>query len=235
MAQFTGQNMCDEIAFRLGGRGGAANAAGAGSILQYLNMMHLLIDSSASWRWTLSFSSGLTPDTAGHLPPNKFGQMNPGKKVSVFNSSDQSPVSMVDQDSYPASAQGYTGVNATSYNTFRVAVEAFGGNNLGALWLYPALASPVNVDVYYHTVVLALAYGSFPAEWPYSEMDDLLMDWTEAKMKRVLGMAGWDTLWADCLGRLAEMRKIYTTERENIGPQDEATSDRVKKNKVGRA
>jgi hypothetical protein len=236
MAQFTGQNMCDEIAFRLANRL-PANGTGAGSILQYLNLMYLLIDSSASWRWSLLWASAIMPDTLGHLPPNTLGsQMNPGKKVSVFNSADKSPVVMVDQDSYPSSSQGYAGVNTTSYNTFRVAVELFGGNNLGAIWLYPVLASPVAVDVYYHQNPLPIVYSVYVAtNWPYSEMDDLLIDWTEAKIKRVLGLAGWDVLWADCLSRLGEMRKIYSTERENIGPQDEATGERDEKNKVGRA
>jgi hypothetical protein len=238
MAQFTGQNMCDEIAFRISNRL-PANGTGAGSILQYLNLMYLLIDSSASWRWSLQGGGGanaLMPDALGHIPANTFSQMNPGKKVSVFNSSDKSPVMLVDQDSYPASSQGYAGTIATVYNTFRVSVALFGGNNLGELWLYPVLASPVAVDVYYHQIPYAIVSSAYVAtNWPYSEMDDLLMDWTEAKIKRVLGMAGWDALWADCLGRLGEMRKIYTTERENIGPQDEATGERDEKNKVGRA
>ena len=229
MALLNGQVLCDEVAWRIQNRI-AANSTGAGSIINFANDCLGLISSAASWMWDeIAVQPPVTVGTGMLVTP--ITGMDVGKKISVFDPVNLQPIVRVAQDDYQSSAQGYTGVVATSYNTFRLTVDP--STFVGTLQLYPPIAG--NVLIYYHQTPPVLVYGSSPTvRWGVQEMDDLLKDWTEAKVKQKLGMAGWDTLWADCIGRVGELRKMYSTERENTGPDDEAKSLVADKNSVGR-
>ena len=227
----SGQNVCDEVAFRIMNRL-PANGTGAGSIINFTNDCLGLITSSGSWVWDQT--SVLATAGASLLSTlSGFGNVDVGKKISIFDSITGAPIVRVTQDDYSASASGYIGVqSSTSYNTFRTLIDSF--NSAGTAELFPASAS-ANVDVYYHKLMTPLLYAGSPTvRWTVAEMDDLLKDWTTAKAMKWLELSGWDVTWADCLGRLGELRRMYTTEREDMGPEDEAKKAVIEKNAVGR-
>lgn len=226
MAQLNGQNVCDEVAFRIANRL-AANGTGAGSIINYTNDILGLIGSAASWVWDQT--SIINTDQAGLL---SLTNCDHGKKISIFDTASKQPIVRVDQDDYSASGAGYVGTDNT-YNTFRLQVNTFITND-ALIQLFPTTATG-NVDIYYHFTQPVLTYGSSPTvRWTVSAMDALLKDWVTAKVKMVLGLSGGEAEWGDCMGRIKEFRRMYTTERENTGPEDEAASERQSKNSVGR-
>lgn len=228
MALLNGQTLCDEVAWRIQNRL-AASGTGAGSIINYANDVLGLISSAGSWVFDQTSILNFDP-TSGVIT-----NMDVGKKISAFNFSTGTPVVRVDQDDYKSSSAGYVGTG-NDFNTFRIQVDASGGTYAGTIQTFPNGNGINMLDIYYHLIPPTLVYGPSPTvRWTIQEMDDLLKDWTEAKVKQKLGMAGWDTLWADCLGRVKELRKMYTTERINTGPQDEAAGNMAEKNSVGRS
>lgn len=229
MALLTGQNVCDEVAFRISHRL-AANGSGAGSIINFTNDTLGLICSAGSWVFDQTSSLGTNVTNGIAI----LSTMDVGKKISVFETSTGAPIVRATQDDYTSSYSGYVGVaSATSFNTFRTLVNSGGLTYEGMILLLPPITG--TIDVYYHFVPPTLVYGASPTvRWTIPEMDDLLKDWATAKTMKWLGMSGWDLTWADCMGRLAELRRMYTTEREDMGPEDEAKSVRMEKNVVGR-
>lgn len=225
MANLSGQNVCDEVAFRISNRL-AANGSGAGSLINFTNDCLGLITASASWVWDQTSAINIASSSLAFLV-----NIDVGKKISLFNTSSKTPIVKVSQDEYLSSSAGYINTG-TDWNSFRTQWDSFG--SVGLVELFP-LGGAGSVDIYYSMIPPVLVYGATPTvRWNSTEMDDLLKDWTTAKAMKWLGMAGWDVTWADCLGRLAEMRRMYTTERIDMGPEDEAKSA-VAEKQLGRA
>lgn len=228
MANLSGQNVCDEVAFRISNRL-AANGTGAGSIINFTNDILGLISSAGSWVWDQTSITGATPANLLAL-----SNCDVGKKISIFNSLTGTPVGRVTQDEYASSSVGYVGIGATpDWNTFRTTFDSFSQTGIVQLFGDPSAAG--NVDIYYHLLPPTLVYGASPTvRWTSTEMNDLIKDWTTAKSMQWLNLAGWDAAWVDCKGRLGELRRMYTTERIDMGPEDEAKGAMAEKNTVGR-
>lgn len=233
MANLNGQQVCDEVAWRIANRL-AANGTGAGSIINFTNDILGLIGSASSWVWDQT-SQANTPSIGGIL--SGLANLDLGKKISVFNQ-DGTPVEKIDQAAYLSAAQGYVGVNSQfplSYNVFRTLVDSIDPSII-YIQLYPALSPAWFVTAYYHYTQPVLVYGANPTvRWTISAMDALLKDWVTAKVKMTLGMSGGEAEWGDCMGRIKEFRRMYTTERENTGPEDEAATEVQSKQTIGRA
>lgn len=230
MANLNGQQVCDEVAWRIANRL-AASGTGAGSIINFTNDILGLIGSAASWEWDQQVSSA-TPTAAGFI--NGITSLDIGKKMSLFNT-DGTPIEKIDQAAYLTGAQGYVGVNSTtSYNAFFVLWDQ--GGLVPFIQVVPPLAAVPTVSVYYHLTQPVLVYGANPTvRWTISAMDALLKDWVTAKVKMTIGMSGGEAEWGDCMGRIKEFRRMYTTERENTGPEDEAATEVQSKQTIGRA
>ena len=228
-AILNGQNVCDEVAFRIANRL-PANGTGAGSIINFTNDILGLIGASASWIWdkqaTYSVSVPASPSIVS------LGTADLGKKIAVFNSATQTPIVQVMQNDLGSSSAGYIGVGS-DLNAFTLSVDP--GTLLPFLLFYPPSIGGT-IDLFYHLCPPVLTYGVSPTvRWAgVYGMDALLKDWATAATKKYLELSGWDTSWADCLGRLGEFRRMYTTERENTGPADEATNAVQDKSTVGR-
>jgi hypothetical protein len=232
----SGQQVCDEVAWRIQNRI-AANSSGAGSIINFANDALGLISSAASWTWDQTTAGGVTPGSGtGFLPTGNTPTLDPGKKIACFNSNTLTAIVKVTQDDYEAVAAGYANVTGIEYNAFRLWTDSsFNGYAVG-LAFYPPLGPGQTVDVFYHLLPPVLVYGGSPTvRWTMPEMDALLKDWTTAIAMKWLSMSGWDTTWADCLGRVGEFRRKFTTERINTGPEDEAKGEVSEANTVGRA
>ena len=235
MAYLNGQNVCDEVAFRIANRL-PANGSGAGSIINFVNDAYGLIEAAASWFWDVSIYNAVTPTfimALGQYGYEMAGGVDFGKKISCFNTTTHAPIVRIMQDEIESASAGYTNADAT-WNAFSTVVNPVTINPV--ILFFPYGMSGM-VDIYVHLAVASnpLIYGSFPTvRWNIAAMDMLLKDWATAQTMKYLNMSGWDTLWADCMGRLGEFRRMYTTERENMGPEDEAPKVVQEKATVGR-
>ncbi len=236
MAGMNGQQVCDEVAFRIANRL-PANGSGAGSIINFTNDVYGLITSAAAWTWTQNTLQSLTPGGSGQLTATQLGSLDMGQKVSVWDHASGTPLVKMDQGEFIDTSAGYIGIGVSSYNGFIVTVDPLNAGG-GAIFLTPYQTNfpGVLVDVSFHYIPPLLVYGSSPTVgWGLeSAMDMLLKDWATANTMKYLGMSGWDTIWADCMGRLGEFRRMYTTVRENTGPEDEAAKAVQDKATIGR-
>lgn len=228
MALLNGQNVCDEVAWRIQNRI-AASSTGAGSLISMTNDALSLISSAGSWVWdTTSITNATALQCAPFVVP-----IDLGKKITVLNSLTSTPIVKITQDDNEAAGAGYANVTGTEYNVFRTYSDSVTGN--GGLLFYPNAVGG-NIDVFYHQLPPVLVYGAFPTvRWTVSQMDALLKDWTTAIAMKWLGMTGWDTNWADCLQRVGTLNRMYTTERINTGPEAETTAAVGEKNALGRS
>ena len=223
MALLNGQNVCDTVAFRISNRL-PANGTGAGSIIECANQALGLISSAASWVWEQQATSFLvaagTPVTGDGIT---LTGADTGKEIALFNSVNNTRIERSKTSDTLSGSFGYINTVSALYNTFRVAIVA-GINNDPIAWLYPGLgATGYNVYGIWHSTPPVLTYNSSPTVlWKPPAMDMLLIDLTEAIVKRVLGLAGWDVMYADCVKRIGEFRVTYSSQRENTGPDSES-------------
>jgi hypothetical protein len=217
MALLNGQNVCDTVAFRISNRL-AANGTGAGSIIECANLALGLISSAASWTWDQTVP--LVSITADISAP--IVGADPGKEIMFFNPNGTRIERTRASDFYSAS-QGYLNTQATSaYNTFFLVVDSGGSTYDPVVRFYPQRSYTGTLSAVVHLVPPVLVYGVSPTvRWTVKAMDQLLIDLTEAYVKRILGMAGWDILWSDCIKRISEFKTTYSSQRENTGPADE--------------
>jgi hypothetical protein len=229
----SGNTVCDEVAIRIANRL-AANGSGAGSIINFTNDALGLISAASSWVWDQTLATGILPVGGGLVSYTSVPNMDLGKKIAVWDSGTGVPIGRSDQGDYQSAGAGYVLPSSPIYNTFRVSTDSSTTNPI--LYMLPSGTSPSNVDISYHFMPPVLVYGPNPSvRWQISAMDALLKDWATAMTMQWLKMAGWDTLWADCLGRIKEFRRMYSTERENTGPEDESASEVQSKATIGRA
>ena len=227
MALLTGQNVCDEVAWRIQNRI-AANSSGAGSLISMTNDALGLISAAGSWVWDMTYSTNLNLTSISL----QFGVQPPdfGKKITLLNTATQTPIVRITQDDAGAAGAGYANVSGTDANAFMTYIT-FGNPQL---IIVPNVAA--TMDIYYHQLPPTLVYGASPTvRWSISEMDALLKDWTTAFAMKWCGLSGWDTTWADCIGRVGTLARMYTTERINTGPESETTAAVGEKNALGRA
>ncbi len=230
MALLNGQNVCDTVAFRVSNRI-AANSTGAGSIIECANLALGLISSAASWEWDQTSITVATPSDSYTLTGG-----DTGKEIAVFNSVNGTRIERAKtSDAYSAST-GYVnsgGAGGLLYNTYRLSVDSGGGTYDPNIVLFPSGVSG-NIKLIYHLVPPVLTYGAAPTvKWTVKAMDMVLIDLTEAYVKKVLGMAGWETTWSDCIKRISEFKTTYSAQRENTGPADE-TEESSKEKMMGR-
>lgn len=216
-----GQQITDEVYFRIGGR------LTTSQILPYVNRSLALIEAAGSYSWDFHLASG-TPVGGIFTPPSS---MDAGKKISVVNQATQTPVSKILQGDVGTTWKGYVDIQATEYNAFYV---LFNASVAATIQCLPANVSTV-VDVYYHDLPPVLTYGASPTlRWNTPWMDDVLIDFTEALLSRIFKWTGYAELEANAKARVIEAAKIYSTERINTGPLEEATTAEQEKQTVGR-
>lgn len=230
MANLNGQQVADEVAFRISNRLSASTA----QMMTYINDSLALITSAASWVWDQT--TFLAIGGSGG-PPATLTGCDPGKQISVFNSTTRTRVERVRAGEAFDSVAGYINVGQAApnfqINTYRLTTTP--PNSEPYLELYPTPGVGQTVDVIAHLKAPTLVYGSsVTVRWTVPEMDDLLRDLTESKVKRILGMAGWDILLADCRARIGEYKVMYSSERENTGTNDE-TKIVAEEKQTGRA
>ena len=213
-----GNTVCDEVAFRLSNRL-AANGTGAGSIINQANYALGLISSAASWVWDQSTPSlTLTSDISAPITG-----ADPGKEMQFFNANGTRIERVKASDAFSASVGYVNTQGATVYNTFYMITDGFGtGDPVIRFTPARAFTGAFPGFAIVHSRPPVLVYGASPnVRWTVPAMDMLLIDLTEASVKRFLGMAGWDILWSDCIKRISEFKVTYSSQRENTGPADE--------------
>jgi hypothetical protein len=217
VALLTGQNVCDEVALRISNRV-AANSSGAGSIINCANRVLGMIASAGSYSWEQTSDSASTTSDS-YSPAN----CDAGKEMAFFNANGTQIVRAKTSDTLTAAAN-FTGLpTANLYNTFRLSADTTGLTYQPKVFFFPQYGpTSISFTAIYHLIAPTLVYGASPTvQWIYPDMDMLLIDWTEAYVKKIYGMAGWGETWADCVKRVGEYRVTYASQRENTGPQVE--------------
>ncbi len=220
-------------------------------ITPYLQRALTLITAAASYRWDI-VNATPTPIayTAYSDQINNLTTLDLGKKIVLTHAptpggwQGSTPIVSVSQDEADETARGYldilgtSGTGATSpleYNAFYATVDT---NGVPMLELFPKLLVPVQVILRYHQLppVLNHALPLNPTvRWTTTWMDDLLVEFAEMEIKRILNMSGWEVLEKRCQAKLAEAKKIYSTERETTGPPDEVQAAVVERDQIGRS
>lgn len=153
-----------------------------------------------------------------------------GKKIAVFNSSNQTAVNRVSAGDAPASSAGYVSVGSGNWNTFAVIVSPT--TLLPGIKLYGA---GTTVDVYYHAPPPTLNNTtSSSVRWTLPQLDDLLLDYATLIVSDLLKQQVMPDFRASVAQRLAEFGSTYTTERQNTGRPQEVVEAIQEKNQVGR-
>ena len=220
-----GQTIADEVYFRINGRLTTAQ------IIPYVNRALNLISAAASWRWDKYTASGATA-TLGVYTPSPSYPIDPGKAITVYNATSSTPVAFMQQGDQGLLAAGYVDQSSTKeFNVFAISYTA----GVGAyLRLYPSSVTST-IDVTYHLLPPVLTYASSPTVyWDVQWMDDILIDYTEALISRILRWTGYAELEENARQRLIAAAKNYSTERINVGPLEEATTAVQEKESVGR-
>jgi len=226
MAFATGQQITDEVYFRIGGRLTTAQ------IVPYVNSSLALMAAAGSFKWEQVEVSGGTT-SVGLWSPSPSYPLDPGKKVSIFNSTSGSPIAMIHTDDIALASKGYVDQLGPSaeFNAFRISYIPGTG---AYLQCYPTTATG-KVDVIYHVLPPTLAYAATPTVlWDTPWMNDILVDYTEALLSRIFKWTGYQELEANAKSRLIEAAKDYSTERINTGPLEEAATAEQEKQTVGR-
>jgi hypothetical protein len=218
MANLSGQNVCDTVAFRISNRL-AANGSGAGSIIECANLALGLISSAASWTWDQTSSGGLTVVSDS----TTMTGADIGKEFAFFNVSSGTRIERARaSDTFSASTAYLNAQSATAYNTYRLSVDSFSGDAFAYFFPTRSYTGNTQVSGVWNLVPPVLVYGASPTvRWNIKAMDQLLIDLTEAYVKKILGMAGWDTTWSDCIKRIGDFRITFSEQRENTGPDIE--------------
>jgi hypothetical protein len=214
-----GQNVCDTVAFRISNRL-AANGTGAGSIIECCNFALGLISAAASWEWDqsspfLTLASDAVIITGADM----------GKEMAFFNTNGTRIERAKTSDTLSASLGYINAGTTTMYNTYRVQADIAGATLDPQVSFFPQRGGtglgPVQAVI--HLSPPVLVYGSAPTvRWTVKSMDMLLIDWTEAYVKKILGMAGWEVTWGDCQKRVGDFMTTYSSQRENTGPESES-------------
>ena len=219
MALLSGLNVCDTVAFRIANRL-PANGTGAGSIIECANQALGLISSSGSWVWDLAIAVGLNLTSDLAIVSN----CDSGKEIACFNLANGTRIEKAKTSNLLSASTGYVNTSSTLYNTFYVNTSG-GTVQDPVLTFYPPQGNSGGafVSAVYHLIPPVLFYvAGSNVRWTVTAMDQLLIDLTEAIVKRVLGMAGWDVMYADCVKRIGEFRVTYSSQRENTGPDAES-------------
>jgi hypothetical protein len=151
-----------------------------------------------------------------------------------FFNANGSRIERVKTSDFFSASQGYINAQTTTtYNTFYLLTDAATGDPVIRFFPQRAFTGTLAAGVV-HLRPPVLVYAATPAvRWTVPSMDMLLIDLTEASVKRFLGMAGWDVMWSDCIKRISEFKVTYSSQRENTGPADE-TTDSAQEKMVGR-
>lgn len=221
--------LATEVAFRIGQR------LTIPQITPYLNRGISLIEGAGSYFWDLQQR---TVTVTGNVPTLDLSTLSPlpeiGKAIS-FSNANGLPILKSDSDTAARASLNYKNVSATIFNTY---VIQFGANSPGSILFSPPLAAlPFQVFVTYHAgaVVLDAALPLVVTPWAEVWLDDLVIDYAEAEIKRILNWAEWDVLEKRFQAKLAEMRRTFTTQRESTGPLQEQTEAVAEEQSVGRS
>ncbi len=225
MSFATGKDIADEVFFRINGRLTATQC------VNYVNRSLALMAAAGSFKWDqTTVFSGNAP--GGLWSPNPFYPLDPGKKISVFNSVSKTPVVMIHTDEISTLSRGYVDQIPTEFNTFRISYTQGTG---AYLQCHPDSVTST-IDVYYSMLPPTLTYGVSPTvRWDTPWMDSVLVDYTEALISRIFRWTNYAELEQNAKARLIEAAKIYSVERINTGPVEEAATAKQEDQSIGRA
>lgn len=197
--------------------------------MYYLNHAQAIITSAGNFPWDLATATA-NPVVGTDSDTITVAQLDTGKKVACF-SANGLPIVRIRQDEFNIAAANFLNVSTTIYSAFSLYQTATDP----VLHFYPPIGAPPAVTYHYHRMPTTLtnAVASAP-RWLNKDMDDLLCDFAEMEIKRILGAPDAATLEQRCIARLKEATTRFSIERENTGPQGDVLNAEAEKTQIGR-
>lgn len=231
-----GQDLCAEVQRRLGGRYQPVD------IIAYINRGVSLV--------TASCPSVFDRQATSLAPANSIIQTNldPTRKVTLCHALNGVTIPKLSEDEIAQygnsilSPSTFKGVGSgIFYNGWSFLVSFI--NVSPFIQLYPFVTgSPCNVSISYHLPTPILVYtGNSPlTTWSGSTgvanqwIDDLVIDYAEAEIKRILNYGGWQDLEARFQTKIQQLRMQSANTREDTGDIQENQTVEQSKTQLGR-
>lgn len=222
-------NMIDELALRTANNLGstAPGAPARARYLYYINKGVRYWDSMGSFQFNSVYETFTIGGNVFQFPfSNLSKSIDPGKDIYMYMSASQSgnipiststpyPVPRIELKQY-----GIHGVYSTSktnignmYDHYVIAGASF--------LFYPPLTGTTNMSIVYHqsTQPLTDDYSVFTL-YP-DDFDDIILDWSEAEVKRIYRLIGWEPLLARTMEQGKKLVDQYRTSTETSGGQED--------------
>ena|ERR1700682_641663 len=209
----SGKTLTDQLFFRLGGR------VPVTLCIDYINRAMSIIDGASSYVWDLVTAqptiTGGVLDLLGFDP-----QIDIGSNIEITNLNGI-PVTRVREETLLQSQPDqYVGINDEIFNNWYLANSTV-PNSPGSIVFSPPLA-PLAVNLVYGLLPPLLIYGNTPVvRWTQQWMDDLVVDFAEAEVKRIMNFGGHVELEQRCLAKLQDAKTVFSAQRQDTGTVQE--------------
>jgi hypothetical protein len=218
-----------EVAFRVGQR------LTPTQITPYLNTGLSVISGSGSFFWDLKLTTATVAGNVGTLDLSTLTPVPDIGKGLAFANPNGLPILMSDADTATRASLNYKNVSSTIFNTWALV----NGTNLpGVVQFLPLLAAGnVSIQVAYHgaPAPLDITNPAIVTPWTQDWLDDLVCDYAEFQIKRILNWAEWDALEKRFQAKMLDVIKTFSTQKASVGPTDERALSVADQTNVGRS
>src|SRR5216684_4779395 len=196
-----GLALATTVSFRIGGKLTTAQ------IVPFLNSGLSLIEAAGSYSWDAVNATGTANGSGQWAVP---ATADIGREFSFTNTNGLLIAKAMSGEALWMSLN-YKNVGMGVFNQWFFLSS---GTLPATIQFVPAAALSFNV-IYHQLAVVLLAAGGPVTPWLETWLDDLVVDYAECEIKRVLDWTGWVELHQRFLGKLQEVVKIFSSQREN--------------------
>jgi hypothetical protein len=202
-----GSTLAAQVSFRIGGKLTTAQ------IIPFLNSGLSLVEAAGSYSWDAVNTTG-TANGSGQWPVPVTADI--GREFAFTNVNGLMIAKAMSGEALWMSAN-YKNVGLNVFNQWYFLAS---GTLPATIQFVPAAALSFNV-IYHNLAVVLLAAAGPVTPWLETWLDDLVVDYAESEIKRVLDWTGWQELQGRFIAKLQEVTKIFSSQRENTGPAAE--------------
>lgn len=199
-----GSTLAPLVSFRIGGKLTTAQ------IVPYLNAGLSLIEAAGSFAWDTVQTTISVPSNGKWQVPNT---VDIGREMT-FTNPNKTPIVKAASGEALWMSSNYKNVGTGVYNQWYFVTSS----TLPAYVQFVPVAA-LNINAIYHNLAPVLTATTGPVTpWLEGWLDDLVVDYAEAEIKRILDWVGWQELHARFVARLQDVTRIFSSQRENTSP-----------------
>jgi hypothetical protein len=213
----TGSQLAAVVSFRVGGKLSTAQ------ILPYLQSGLALIEAAGSYSWDMFAGTQAIPAN-GNLPIP--AAVDVGREIAFVNPNGL-PIVKATAGQDQSYSMNFKNTGTGIYNHWVIVGQNFS--------FRPAQNPGLTVNYNWHILPPVLLVAGGPSTpWAETWLDDLVIDYAESEIKRVLNWAGWQELGQRFVARLMDVKSIFSTQRENTALPGEVQQTLQEKTQIGR-